>query len=185
MHSNLTKAKKTSSTLNISTLLSISTRYRSFFFVNPELKKFSHEDSEELIVKLDVESMKRLSFVSNLKRELARILKMPEYLLHVVDIEVGCVEVKFLIPAKLIFASNEVLSREQRKTLKALFVISINCSSYPQPMFSNMSSILSKEWETSLSSETSFSSPRSSLYCKLPLSHDHYLGARRFPCVKP
>ena len=96
-------------------------------------------DKLKLIVKLDVDSMERLSLVSNLKKELARILKMPEYLLLIVDIKVGCVEVKFLIPtalAELIFAGSSVLNRKEIEKLKALFVVSIHCSGYPQPLFS-------------------------------------------------
>lgn len=101
-----------------------------FIKINPLLKKFT-ATSEELVLKIDIESTSRLAKLTRLKPAIAKIVGLTTAALQLVDITDGCLVVTFLIPtplAQLIFNEHIILTSEQIKHFQDLQVSWIKCN---------------------------------------------------------
>ena len=97
--------------------------------VNPQLEKIM--GTQILILKIDIDSTRRLSKLSDIKLHLVKILGIKSATLQLVDISEGCVEASFSIPtpvAEIIFKSQFVFSEEQVKQFQALQILSLQCN---------------------------------------------------------
>ena len=103
-----------------------------FYSINSSLKKWPRH-GEQLIVKIDIDSVSKLAKVFELKQELARILDINYNALQLVNIEEGCVVVTFRIPkkvAEIVFDkdSTSILTEEHTQEFRALPVKWIQCN---------------------------------------------------------
>lgn len=86
-----------------------------FLEINPRLEKFTNDASKKLILKFNIALSSRVTRVLDLKRTIAKILRLLPSALQLVGIEEGCLIVTFLIPS---FASD--FTPEQIREFQAL-----------------------------------------------------------------
>ena len=95
-----------------------------FIKLNPRLKTIS-DPSKELILKFNIALPSRITKVLNLKKAIAKVLRLRTPALRLVGIDEGCVLVSFLIPP---FVPD--LTQEQIEEFRALSVLSIECGDH-------------------------------------------------------
>ena len=103
-----------------------------FVKINPMLKKHVN-GSKDLALKFDIENTCKLARVIELKKIVARVLKLHPSTLYLVDINDGCVVVTFHIPASVadaIFTSNTALTIQQEEELQAASVLWLKCNGH-------------------------------------------------------
>jgi hypothetical protein len=101
-----------------------------FVHINPRLELKSN--SEELILKFDVDTMCKLTRVTDLQKAVARILKVLPSAIEFYNIDDGCVLVTFLLPklvAKKIFTRSKQFSLLEKREFCSLSVLWLSCSS--------------------------------------------------------
>lgn len=101
-----------------------------FIEINPLLKDFT-DASKEVVLKIDIESTSELAKLERLRTAVAKILRLKAAALRLLDVEEGCVVVRFLIPtpvAELIFSKHSVLTEEQVDEFRALHVLWLECN---------------------------------------------------------
>ena len=102
-----------------------------FLMINPLLKH--KENSKKLTLKFDIENTCTLARVDELKKIIAKILKLKPSTLHIVDIEDGCVVVTFNIPtfvADVLFTPDTLFVPQQQDELRAASVLWLKCNGY-------------------------------------------------------
>ena len=103
-----------------------------FMEINPLLRNIT-DASEQLILKVDIETTETVAKITNLKAEVAKILGIKTASLQLIDIAEGCVVVIFLIPtpvAEDIFNTKTSFDKKQQKAFKASSVSSLHCNNY-------------------------------------------------------
>lgn len=93
-----------------------------FVEINPRLEKFTGDDSKRLILKFKITLPSRVTRVLDLKKTIAKILRLKPSALQLVGIEEGCVIVTFLIPS---FLAN--FTAEQIQEFQASSVLWFKC----------------------------------------------------------
>ena len=106
----------------------------------------STETSEKMILKIDIEETSKLAKLMDLRRELAKILKVTPLGLQLLDIEKGCVVVTFLVLksiADVIFSGEKdrVFSTHQIKEFQGLPIWWLKCKKYMWDFKDDISSI--------------------------------------------
>lgn len=99
-----------------------------FVYINPKLKLKSN--SEKLILKFDVDTMCKLTRITDLQEAVANILKILPSAIELYDIEDGCVVVTFLLPklvANKIFTRDKKFSLLEKQRFCSLSVVWLSC----------------------------------------------------------
>ena len=107
-------------------------KIEEFTKINPQLIKHK-KGSKELSLKFDIITTCTLAEVVNLKKFIAKIMKLHPSVLDIVDIEEGCVIVTFLIPASVadaLFTPDTVFTPQQEEELRAASVLWLKCNGY-------------------------------------------------------
>ena len=97
-------------------------RISEFVELNPKLEKFNSNASKKLILKFNISLSSRVTRVFNLKKAVAKILRLKPSALQLVGVEEGCVVVTFLIPSFV-----TMLITEQVQEFKELPVLWLKC----------------------------------------------------------
>ena len=87
--------------------------------------------SKKLVLKMDIHLTSKLSRINDLRTAIAEVWGMKPAALEILDIGDGCVMVTFLIPtpvANVIFNSHTILTRQRKKKIQALAVLSLECN---------------------------------------------------------
>lgn len=95
-----------------------------FVAINPKLLE-STENSEELVLKLDIDTMRQLTRITDLQKVVSRILNLLPSALRLYSIEDGCVVVTFHLPklvADKIFSKSKQFSQKEKEEFCSLFV---------------------------------------------------------------
>ena len=101
-----------------------------FMLINPLLETVA-TDSKELVLKMELESMRRLAKIRDLQTAVAKILKINSLTLRLLDISEGCIVVTFLIPAPIvyfIFNERTVLTEDQWQEFPANSIMWMKCN---------------------------------------------------------
>ena len=101
-----------------------------FAMVNPGLQKKYDSSKKEFICKFDIEYTERVAKVANLQIRIADILGLNAGSLELVDVNDGCVEVTFLVPAHIAdttFTQDPAFTPQQVKELQAIKIIWLKC----------------------------------------------------------
>ena len=101
-----------------------------FVKINPKLK--SKSNSKELILKFDIDTMCKLTRVTDLQKAVARILKLLPSAIMLYNINDGCVLITFLLPklvAEKIFTRSKRFSLLDEKEFRSLSVLWLSCGS--------------------------------------------------------
>ena len=101
-----------------------------FLRINPWLEK-QKKGSKEVSLKYDIENTSSLARVDELKKIIAKIMKLDPATLHIVDIEDGCAIMTFLIPASVadaIFTPGIVFTSQQEDEFRAASVLWFKCN---------------------------------------------------------
>lgn len=100
-----------------------------FVKINPLLSTES-DLSTELVLKINIELTVKMSKVTDLKKEVAKILGLNSHSLQLVDIKEGCVAAKFHIPMPVAEFVYPPLSPQQYQQLADLGIISLECNGH-------------------------------------------------------
>ena len=100
-----------------------------FVKVNPKLAKFT-ASSETVVLKFDIPITSKIAKVLDLKKALAKILRLNPSALRLLSIKEGCVEATFLIPSDVAdFIFKEITPR-QLEEIQALPVMWLKCGDH-------------------------------------------------------
>ena len=100
-----------------------------FIAINPALEK--HTKSAKISFKFDIELTSKLAKVTKLQAAVAKILDLKPSTLQLINIEEGCVSVKFHIPAEaadIIFVHNKEFTPGDIEDFRALSVLWLECN---------------------------------------------------------
>lgn len=100
-------------------------KLKEFADINPLLETFT-DDSNKIVLKIDIESTCTLAKLMDLKESLSTILGIKRRALRILDVKDGCVQATFLIPAHIaavIFASGRKFTLEEEEKFQALSIV--------------------------------------------------------------
>lgn len=108
-------------------------RISDFAKINPGLEKTTTTGSEELVLKVNINRLDKISRVIDLKRIVADILHLKTSALRLMDIREGCVVVTFLVPGFVpdaLFGNGKQLTETQLERFRALSIQWLKCGKY-------------------------------------------------------